>query len=107
MPGAAVVDTWVTVVTMFWHMRKELMCLIDGDDALVDGQDDAHINLRYLVDRTSEVAHGTVKHLLGTFQVKPKVALNSVAELLLEVNAAVLAVGVRKEMNHISLGNVA
>ncbi len=71
------------------------------------GQDDAYIELWNTAIQAGKVAHGTVQHLLSACYVKAQIAPAAIPELLLKMNAAVLAVGVRKEMNHLSSGDIA
>lgn len=46
------------------------------------------------------MVRGSVQHLFGAFQVETQIAPASVAELFLEMQAAVLAVGVWPEVEH-------
>ncbi len=75
------------------------MRLVDGDDALVDSQDDADIESgNGARSAGSEVSHGSIEHLFGASQVKAKIAFAAVAQFLWKMDAAVLAVGVRPKM---------
>jgi hypothetical protein len=102
----AVMDEWRAMVVVFRYVRKKDVRFVDGDDALIYGQDDPHIEFRHMFGRSGEVIHGTVEHLFGASDMEAKVAPTAVAELLSEVETAVLAVGVRPEMEDRGFGGV-
>lgn len=76
------------------------MRLIDGDEVLVNSQNDAYIELWNITSQVGEMVHGAAQHLFGAFDMKTQIALAAVAELFLEMRSAIPAIGVWPEMKH-------
>lgn len=103
-----VADQGRTVVAVFRHVREQGMRFVDGDDALVHGQDDADIQFWNPTSRRArEMVQRSLEHLLGTFQVVPQIALGAAPNLLRMVPATMLAVGVRPEVEDRGANDVA
>lgn len=95
-----------TVSSLGWDMRKERKSLIDSYDALIRGENDLHIQPWCLCAERSEVLLQSSEHFLGTFDVEAKVALRSVANFFLQMEAAVLTIRVGEEMKDIDMSDI-
>lgn len=86
---------------IFRHMRQQFVCFINGDDALVDRENDPDVqNRSFLGWKPLEVLLAELEQLLGGPGVESEVSHCSIAELFRPVQAAFLAVGVWPEMEH-------
>ncbi|MFZ3032131.1 MAG: hypothetical protein WA082_03780 [Candidatus Moraniibacteriota bacterium] len=107
MPGVVtLMNTWVTVTTMLWNVRKETVCLVNGDKVLVDGQNDADIKLWNLASQTGEVIHSAAQHFLGAFDMETQIALVSTPKHFFEMYSAILTVGMWPDMEHVRTSDI-
>jgi len=98
--SVAVSQTRRAVMPMFRNMGQQSMGLVDGDDALVDGQDDPNVQCGHLFRRAGEMCYGSREHLLSTPQVVAEVTVGVGPNFLGMVAPTMLAVGVRPEVHH-------
>lgn len=94
------------MMTVLWYVRKQSACLINGDEVLVNGQDNANIDLWNTTGQIGEVVRDATPHFLGAFDVKTQIALAAIAEFLLEMRPTVPTVGMRPDMEHTCTGDV-
>lgn len=91
-------NTWSAMVHVIRNSRQQPVRLINGNDALVNGQDDTYVQFGHLFARTGKVIHGSFEHLHGASQVVAQITLGTTPNFLGVVSPTVLAIGVRPEV---------